>query len=94
MDGIERASLLAFAAANTGVAARLPRRRTFLLIDAAYIYTAVVTALVPQLDNAARTSLHTCSTCGTDALVHDRRTLLDIHGDGTELAGFDATAKT
>ena len=88
-DGLERTYLGALSAAYAGSLAGLAGSSTLVLVHAADEHTHIPAALVAKFDDVLRAGLHTSPACSTFLLVHDRKSCLRIHGDGTELARSD-----
>ena len=89
-DGLERAGLDALAATYAGYVASLLGYGTLVLVDAAYINSAVQLVLVAQFDDTARAGLYAGSAGSALVLVHNGKSCLRIHLDGVELTCLHA----
>ena len=91
-NGIVRAVLGTEAATYAGSLAGLAGNGSLVPVDAGHINPEAADSLAPELDNALRTSLCTGPAGNAPALVHNRKSGLLIHRDGTELAGLHAVS--
>ena len=74
-------------AADAAGRASLLHSWSLVLVHAGHVHPHSARSLGPQLDDGFRASLHTGTAGGTLLLVHDRKTGLGIHGQGSELTG-------
>ena len=88
-DSFKWTCLRTLSAAYAGSLAGLAGSSTLVLVHAADKHTHVPAALVAKFDDVLRAGLHTSPACSTLLLVHDRKSCLGIHGDGTELTCSD-----
>ena len=95
-DSIERTYLLALATTDTTYLTSLASDGALILVYTKHYHAAAILALVAQLDDHARTSLHTCATSRTLLGINLGKTRCGVHADSIELTCSHtvATAQT
>ena len=91
-DSLEGAYLLTLATTDTAHLTSLASQGTLVLVDAEHYHAATIAALVAQLDNHTRTSLHASTTSGTLVGIHLGKSCLRVHVDGIKLTNLHTVA--
>ena len=93
-DSIERTYLLALATTDTTYLTSLASDGALILVYTKHYHAAAILALVAQLDDHARTSLHTCATSRTFLSVNLGKTCCGVHANSIELTCSHTVATT
>ena len=93
-DSIERTYLLALATTDTTYLTSLASDGALVLVYTKHYHAAAILALVAQLDDHARTSLHTSATSCTLLGVNLRKTRCGVHANSIELTCSHTVATT
>ena len=93
-DSLERTYLLALAATDTTYLTSLASDGTLVLVYTKHYHATTILALVAQLDDHARTSLHTSATSRTLLGVNLGKTGSGVHADSIELTCSHTVATT
>ena len=93
-DSLERTYLLALATTDATYLAGLACHGTLVLVYAEHHHATTIASLVAELDDHARTCLHTSTTSGTFVGIYLGEACLGVHVDGVKLARLHAIATT